>query len=265
MILQLSYAFSKNLSREGLVGSLEKKYHPFWNLSFIAIAVMLNHTSCSASTMACECTCEENCESNTNSNLSFDESCDNFNFHVDFLYWKANEDGLEYGTKIIASPLIGESSNANMKLLDPHFNWDPGFCLGAAYNFSALDGWTLQANWTHIHNHAHGNSSAEGIESQVGDVNTIISPWVNLLFELRSGASHATAHWLLKYDTIDLDLEKSVCLNNRFLLTPFFGLRGAWIDQDYKAITAHSFSWKEAPPFLEKSLSKEKTISLLLV
>ena len=182
-----------------------------------------------------------------------------FSAHLDFLYWKADEDGLEYGTKMIATPLIGESSTTKTKLLDLHFEWDPGFRLGVGYTFDHFDCWAINLNWTHIHNHAHGKTSAKGIESQVGNVDTIISPWVNLLFELRAGASKASAHWHVDYDTLDLDFGKSVLLSKRFVLNPYFGFRGAWIDQDYKAKYKSVFLLAEnAPTFTREVTFKGK-------
>lgn len=173
-----------------------------------------------------------------------------FDARVDFLYWKADEDGLEYGTKMKASPLIGEASHTDTQLLDLHFDWDPGFRLGFGYLFNHFDSWSLNLNWTHIRNHAHATASAKGIESQIGKVDTIISPWVNLLFELRAGASKASAHWHVDYNTLDLDFGRSVLLSKRFILNPYFGLRGAWIDQDYKAIYKSTFILAEgSPPF----------------
>lgn len=194
-----------------------------WRAS--SIGMILTQTLCFAS---------ESADVHQNTNPPFDTFCREFNFHVDFLYWKANEDGLECGTKIVGTS-NGTSSTLKTELFDLDFEWDPGFCIGAAYNFKNLDDWTLQLNWTHIQNHAHKSISAQGTESQVGNDNTIISPWVNLLFELSLGASHASAHWKLDYNTLDLDFSKSLPLSKRFFLTPFFGLRGAWLDQHYRA------------------------------
>lgn len=64
--------------------------------------------------------------------LPFEESCNNYQFHADFLYWIANEDGLEYGTKMVSTPIAGQPVQTSMQLLDLHFQWDPGFCIGAA-------------------------------------------------------------------------------------------------------------------------------------
>ena len=138
----------------------------------------------------------------------FDPVCRMGEVRVDFLLWSADEDGLEYGTKMIATPLIGAASDTKTRLLDLDFEWNPGFRLGAGAIFDNFDCWELDLTWTHMNNHAHGESSAKGIESQVGNVDTIISPWVNLLFELRAGASHAKAHWEVDYNTLDLDFGK---------------------------------------------------------
>jgi hypothetical protein len=190
---------------------------------------------------------------------AFLEPCGGFNAHADFLYWKADEDGLEYGTKMKATPLIGQSSTTKTELLDLDFEWNPGFRAGIGYTFDRFDCWALNLNWTHIHNHAHRSSSALGMESQVGNVDTIISPWVNLLFELRAGASKASAHLHVHYDTLDLIFGRSLSLSKRFTLNPHFGLRAAWINQHYKAEYNSVFILAEsAPPFTREVTFKAK-------
>lgn len=234
---------------------VEQQLSKYCRTSFIALQMISIQTLCFASAASDE---SVNPVSKVHSHPPYDEFCRRVNVHADFLYWKANEDGLEYGTKVDATP-IGPSSKIKTKLFDLHFEWDPGFRIGAAYSFKKLDDWTLQLNWTHIHNHAHGNSSTKGIESQVGRVDTIVSPWVNLLFELRLGASHASAHWKLDYNTLDLDFSKSLLLSKRFFFTPFFGLRGAWIDQNYRAKYETIFILQEdGSPFSREVTFKAK-------
>jgi hypothetical protein len=181
--------------------------------------------------------------------------CRKFSEHVDFIYWKADEDGLEYGTKMTANPIIGASSSTHTKLLDMNFKWDPGFSIGTGYTFNHFDCWSLNLDWTHIHNHAHRTSSAQGIESQTGSVDTIISPWVNLLFALRAGASKASAHWHLHYDTVDLDFGKNLDLSKRFTLAPYFGLRGAWLDQHYHVKYKSEFLVGEGRPIPPRNVT----------
>ena len=154
---------------------------------------------------------------------------------ADLLYWSANEDGLEYGTKIVGGPVAGENARTKSKLLDLDFEWNPGFRINLGYLFNHYDHYSLSASWTHIRNKAHGHHTAEGIESETGPVNTIISPWVNLLSQLTNGAVSAHASWHVDYDTVDLNFGRSFYLSKRFVLDPYFGLRGAQILQHYHA------------------------------
>ncbi len=173
---------------------------------------------------------------------------------VDFLYWQANQDGLEYGTKMLADPIIGRESETKTRLLDVHFDWDPGFRLALGYLFNRFDRWALDLCWTHIRNHAHGKSHAKGIESQTGPVDTIIPNWVTLVFELRAGASKAHAHWNVNFNTLDLDLQRRFLVSRRLDLNPYFGLRGAWIDQHYHVKYRGVFLLAEGEPFFSRDV-----------
>ena len=184
---------------------------------------------------------------------------DGFQGRVDFLCWQADEDGLEYGTRMEAPPLIGQSSTTRTRVLDLNFDWDPGFRLGIGYLSDCLDCWAINLNWTRIRNRASASTSAQGVESQVGSVDTIISPWVNLLFELRFGASGASARWHLNYDVLDLDFGRECCLSNWFSFNPFIGFRVAWIDQHYQAKYNGVFILAEnAPTFTREVVFKAK-------
>ncbi len=168
-------------------------------------------------------------------NLAPHLACGGVSAVFDFLYWKANEDGLEYGTKMVGGPLIGHSSNTNTHLLDLNFKWNPGFRLGLGYLFDRFDHWGLDLKWTYMRNTAYSHDSARGIESQTGAVDTIVSPWVNLLFDLSAGASEAVAKWNVNLNVLDLDLGRSFFVSERLVLNPHIGFRGAWIHQKYHA------------------------------
>lgn len=182
-----------------------------------------------------------------------------FSVRADFLYWQADESGLEYGTKMTGGPLIGEPSTTSTKLLDLHFDWNPGFHVGIGYTFECFDFWSLNLDWTRIVNHAHGHAKSEGVSSQTDVINTIIPTWVNLLDELREGASSASAHWHVDYDTLDLALERSFFLSRQFVLSPYVGFRSAWIDQHYRATYDMVFIDMEGePPFTQPVYFKAK-------
>lgn len=184
--------------------------------------------------------------------------CERFSANLDFLYWKADEDDLEYATKMVATP-VTDHSDVSTKLLPLHFSWDPGFRLGFGYTFNHFDSWALNLSWTHIQNHAHGSASALGTEAQVGDVNTIIPIWNTLFQELTHGATKASAHWKVNFNTIDLSLGRSFFLSKRFVLNPFIGFRGALIDQHYKAkYNTLILPAEEAPTFTQELVFKAK-------
>ncbi len=176
----------------------------------------------------------ENVHGTMGGNLAAYENVGGFRFNLDFLYWQAKEDGLEFGTEIVTNPAGAEPAQVTTKLLDLHFDWDPGFCVGIGYLFDHYDNWSLDLNWTYMRNKARGNATAGGIESMTGTTSTIISPWVNLLFEPRDGASQANARWDINYNVLDLDLGRSFFVSKQVALNPFIGVRGALINQDYK-------------------------------
>jgi len=174
--------------------------------------------------------------------------CGGVSLSLDFLYWKANEDGLEYGDKMVAGPIIGHASKNDTHLLDMHFHWDPGFRLGLGYLFDRYDHWQVDLNWTHIRNTAYGQAFAGGIESQTGPVNTIVPPWVSLGFVLSAGASQANAKWHVDLNILDLDLGRSFFVSKRLVLNPHIGLRGAWVNQGYQAKYHMFFLLMEGEP-----------------
>lgn len=188
-----------------------------------------------------------------------EEPCGKFIAYADFLYWHADEDGLEYGTKMVATESIDVFSTTNTTLLDPDFEWDPGFRVGLGYLMNRLDSWAVDVNWTHIHNHANGHTKATGREGQITYTDTIIPIWFSLFFEPRWGASFASAHWHLSYDTVDLELGKSLCLSDRFVFNPYFGLRGAFIDQDYKVDYDCVFIDEEGGPTFHRTVNFKGT------
>ena len=49
-----------------------------------------------------------------------------------------------------------------------------------------------------------------------------------------SGATYARGIWNMRLNLLDLELARSFWVGKHFSLRPFFGARGAWIDQSFK-------------------------------
>jgi len=68
------------------------------------------------------------------------------------LYWKANEDGLDYAASIQGQNGL---SDIQEQIVQPHFQWAPGFRVGLGGLFYEHDQWDLFLNWTSFYNKAH--------------------------------------------------------------------------------------------------------------
>lgn len=121
------------------------------------------------------------------------------------LYWRAFQDGLDtcIPTNVsdtvlpdgrIISTFEGEGKN-------PHFKWNPGFRVGAGYEF-ACSNWDIETFWTHFNSKAHESLCNEN--------------------RLR---------WNIDLDVIDFLVAYQCDWNSCFTLKPYIGLRGARIDQ----------------------------------
>lgn len=130
------------------------------------------------------------------------ECCYNLFARVDFLYWRACEDGLEDG---FGSTVVDVSTaNAVTTILttekdkEPDFEWKPGVRVGVGYEAISA-GWDLAAYWTFYKGRAHQHQGS----------------------------------WNVRYNVVDLIMTypvKSYC-HPCFTFIPLWGVRGSWIKQ----------------------------------
>ncbi len=150
-----------------------------------------------------------------------------------FLYWNAKIDGIQYGqgVKLTGIPFDSVSPKiiANIKANNLPFNrWDPGFQVGIGYVFSEREQWHARLSWTRFHTESHGSARIDGYP-----IAYIAPVWVPFITSAQ--ADRASAFWHVEYDVLDLDLSRQFFVGEWLSLNPKVGLRGAWIDQDYKA------------------------------
>lgn len=144
----------------------------------------------------------------------------------DYLFWEANEEGLNYG--ISANK---ETSNITTgKVKDVGGKWSSGFRVGLGYQRE--DDWNLKATWTYFHNHSKhsthlSNAALITTSSSTGDV--FYPSWTPNLMRVALGG---TSSWTLKYNTVDLGYGRAYCRDKAVSLHLHAGLRGADIKQD---------------------------------
>lgn len=141
---------------------------------------------------------------------------------ADFIYWKARMDGLEYVVTGIGSPQ--SPSEVRGRVYNVDFDGHLGFKVGLGLKIGH-DGWDVNLGYTWLHSkesdHFHGEGGQE--LTQV--------PF------LQGGVTRGALDWDFHMNVIDLALGRHILVSKLFDLRPFFGLKGYWASQDYRAVT----------------------------
>lgn len=148
-----------------------------------------------------------------------------------FLYWKADMDNLEYALHIKVANANGGSGTitADAKVQELDFEWNPGGRLEIGYIFNQREGWKAALSGTHFNSEAHGSSRISNSNNGQEELVPRWFPPISGQFLTRS-----SAHWELEFNTLDLTLGRDFFVSKWISFSPYFGLQGAWIKQDYK-------------------------------
>lgn len=144
---------------------------------------------------------------------------------ADALYWTARETGLAYALKVDNTTVL-HTDELEYKVKQPEYDWDFGFRTSLGYSFQR-DGWDLSLSWTHFFTHAEHQGSLAKSDGY-------IPIWASPNFLLLSyTADQAEAKWKLNFNQVDLLLGRGFYVGKYFIVRPFFGPSGLWIDQHY--------------------------------
>ncbi len=201
-----------------------KKLWPSGGLLLIASMIQLHADSCSMKNTKTKCAQQ----------VAPSTPCFSPIVSVEALYLTAREDGLVYALtdNLPSSIAIADLSNADFwpsrhareKQVD--FDWDWGVRVGFGGLLPRHDNWRLMLEWTHYRQHNHQSVKQN-------DDKVIFTTWVSPR-TFMSFAQEAESKWTLHYDTLDLPLGRTFKPSRTLALMPHFGLRAAWIKQDYR-------------------------------
>lgn len=155
------------------------------------------------------------------------------NVSGDFLYWFAEEDGLEYAVVQKSASATVAPAKSDVKQFS--IDWQPGFRIGLGYRLPH-DSWNLNAEWTRFYGSDHGSSfkrnSSDDLLAvpyvQIGN-NAATANGTRFIQEINK------AHWKLHYNVLDFEFSRAFFLSKALSVRPFFGPRAAWIDQKVQA------------------------------
>lgn len=146
----------------------------------------------------------------------------NFFFWGEFLYWQALQEEMILGKYY---EMIDAAQTGHIINMD--FDYKPAFKVGLGFHFSH-DDWSLLAEYTRYYS---DNSRMQKKPNTSTYIYLDTSWWP----EAVNIAEKVYGKWNLQMDIIDLDLARSYYLGTNLLLTPYFSMRGAFIDQKLSA------------------------------
>lgn len=155
-------------------------------------------------------------------------------FDIEFLWWRATEDSLEYAQRIsVTENANGIPIDLKSKDLDQDFEFDPGFRIGLGYNF-CYDGWDVHASWTF--HYTHPSTSVTGLpdpdQNIIGFLGLVPTNAGTVQFVRYE---RAKTNWQLQFNTWDLELGRDFYLGQYLSIKPTLGLKGAVIRQHLQA------------------------------
>ncbi len=159
-----------------------------------------------------------------------------FYFRGDFLAMQPQEDGLDYAItdSTPGSAPINTGNVHGYSTSHRSWSWDFGFRLGIGC-YMNHDAWNTEMNWFWFK-----LSEENSVHTETG------SGLIPLWKITQSGvpaANHdrASSRWHFSMNVFDILMGKPYHVSRHMILNPHFGLRAAWIDQDYIARYSGSF------------------------
>lgn len=153
----------------------------------------------------------------------------NTHLFFDFLYWKTHVDTLEWAATAINS---GGGLIATSSTNDPNWGWDPGFRVGLEHS-CGCEGLNLSLIYTWY-------------QSKATDSGTFPEGDTFALFSTQQAIGSGNTDWHLRFQTLDLGVNKPFFLDKQLVLDPRLSLFGAHISDTYDinitggATTAHN-------------------------
>lgn len=154
--------------------------------------------------------------------------CYNVFMDASFIYWHADEEGLEL------------ASNSDLRILDDNlfqpqqtiyllqsFEYKPGFKVGAG--IIGENQWMLYSEYTWIRDRMAQSNSTPPASDRPGDLGIwLMDDW---FIQFPVTGNNISSVWRLHMDLVDLNLSRPYYQGRTLTISPFAGLQAAWIRQ----------------------------------
>jgi hypothetical protein len=152
-----------------------------------------------------------------NAAARFDVQCSwDFFLTGSFIYWHAGQDGMDLAFS--EDPVTGRPLNDKIEIQT--FEFKPGFKVGLGMDFNH-DNWVCALEYTWLHQQTHMSKTAPS------DKRWQMTDW----FATNIVATSFSSKWRSHFDILDATLSRPFYRSRSITLTPFGGMRAAWIRQ----------------------------------
>ena len=157
-----------------------------------------------------------------------------------FIYWYAEQEGMDLGTytAVNGSGLILSPNNAKMQV--QNFEYKPGFKFGLGMNFNN-DNWVGFFEYTQLRSSTHTFLTPPDDARGTPVLGPILWFYASSGYLATGGinyssiyASSLNSSWHLKLDIFDATLSRPYYQGRKLTVTPFGGMRGALIRQNLR-------------------------------
>lgn len=147
---------------------------------------------------------------------------------LDLLLWQIREVSDDNWAQILKPADVNE----RIQFLDVPFKWDPGFRIGIGYNNTSENPWNIQLYYTGYKTKGVNQASINSGEIHSAFAGNFYAN--NAAGDGISGPYYHQAgiQWNVVYDTLDLELGRTIKINSILNLRPFVGLKAAVINQN---------------------------------
>lgn len=178
------------------------------------------------------------------------------------LYWRAEQDGMEYAIQNSVDSFTSLSNSNNLidaTYRSPKSSWEGGIRVAIGYA-SPCDGWDINLTWTYFDGQASSHDQVELNHINNIQENEVLLPlWSafhggqeSFAFGIVTAADIQT-NWDAEFHILDLELGRNYWTSKYLTMRPFIALRYVNIEQDYNLLQLGG-SWSS---LVEDSLSDE--------
>lgn len=160
---------------------------------------------------------------------------------VSYIYWFANQNGLDLAATVLFSSSIFFPSQSNGYTVFQNSDYTSGFKVGLGANLN-VDDWVVDLEYTYLRQTTNNSSTIDGT---LVDGSTPYFKFMNWFTPQVYGygpiAASFQSKWKLGLDWLDLSFKRPFYQSRRLVVASSAGLRASWIRQNMKITAPDAF------------------------